>query len=89
VRLRPIIRFGKDPDGVVRWSTMIVDDVTGIPICHLISAATQHEAESNAQQVYQLFDAMMLLNLQLSQTLDLSLWPVPLRKQFRPMPPRP
>lgn len=73
MKLIPIIRWGVDPDGKVRWSTIIENVLTNMAMCQLISADTQHEAESNAQQVYRLLATIILLNP--SVGLDLSLWP--------------
>jgi hypothetical protein len=73
MNLRPKIASGTDPDGVLRWSTVIEDAGTPIPLCHIISALSEHEAESNAQHVFRLLARVQNL------TIDIKTWPHHLR----------
>jgi hypothetical protein len=74
MRLKPVISSAEDSDGVVRWSVVVENADTNIPICHIISADSLDAAESNVQQIFQLLKSILLIS-QAGQTLDLSLWP--------------
>jgi hypothetical protein len=77
VKLKPYVMQSIDADGNHRWSTIIENLDTAIPICHLVSASTEDEAVDNAREVFQLLEAIILLNLGVN--LDLSQWPLELR----------
>ncbi len=69
------IADGLDEDGVNRWSTIVENADTNIPMCHLIWVDFVFGSESNAQQIYGLLNALLLLHPSLAHVFDLSLWP--------------
>ena len=79
MKLKPYVMQSIDADGNHRWSTIIENLDTGRFRFAILfrRRSTEDEAVDNAREVFQLLEAIILLNLGVN--LDLSQWPLELR----------
>ncbi len=78
----PYIKQSVDEDGNHRWSTIIENVASSKPICHIVSAKSQEEAEDNARQIYRLISNITLEYETYDPSIDLSDWPGSLRYEW-------